>query len=813
MVRPNFDIGLFPIVILKCSYDKRSKETMQGITRDCREFVYNFADESGCDEFKFHTFSRENDLRRDLVEITSTYSSQNVVGSTYMNTSIEEAKQIRELYCKQVSLHLGSSMVWKIYHTRVDGSEADASFIGFVKLSLPEEDGKVSLKPYIHLREKYQKQRLGPKALFCLLAELLKSKTWFERNVKGLLLEFHPDNKACMKLKKRWFGKTAFHKKCSKRPDGTWIVQMDELNRKCSQPVNVNRFFVCGALTLGMFFKSNIRQSNCKLVSLTDYPGKKKKERPPLSTRKVKKIEADLQEFSYTSNHGSHYEKFTFRTYSRNINSSGDLQNLVNLYGDDKLMKTFSGLPAIFKDYRQAEKMRANYMLRNSLNGALRSLQWQLFYSNGSEERFIGLTGINLTEKQCETGSRQLLSPMILLLPDFHSKRLGPKAIYCLMHKLLSLETFIMSMCDGIIMSIAPHNKISQNFKDSILMNNDREVINLKRRDGCWIYGPWRFDGKVRPRLMKEFIVENMGVIKKLFMAKIQQKVQKRGLPLLSDSGFDIASEELNALRCTPVGGKIGVLPLYMLSADFQLLTQLLLQGKVNHGIQVDKPVLGEFKLHLPKLACRGLSEPRPTFFLLFFTDEDQGVVRDFETISLDNTKTVLRRQYIAYTYPSIKTGYLKIRLCEDVHRNAELVDELETNDMAKNIVPGFDEFVESLPILPVRESPEDIVTTGDRYIYDEIMEDLDLNHGPSEGTLKENTKFAEIVCYLLELRTTVFENRTLRDSLDLSRDLCAIWTSGVFKYNRKKRKRKRDEGEFTVALQLHSTTMHEFTE
>ena len=121
------------------------------------------------------------------------------------------------------------------------------------------------------------------------------------------------------------------------------------------------------------------------------------------------------------------------------------------------------------------------YYSRRSLAGNEKSIFWQVFINFGSVDEFTGIIGLNLMEYT----SRMCVNPDVLFLPEFHNKRVGARALTCIMHKILGFKSWFYTLCQGFYTRICANNTACIALKDSILRNKDYEDWN-PLRPGRW---------------------------------------------------------------------------------------------------------------------------------------------------------------------------------------------------------------------------------------------------------------------------------------------------------------------------------------
>ena len=491
------------------------------------DFTYTLVHESGSEKFTFCTFKENNEETKELQQLIDVFGNQDILtsisgGALHPITSVYEAAKKRDSLLNRTSLFgkkTGHS--WKIYCTSFGavGSVVD-TFIGFVGLSCVEEDGLL-LKPCIILKSEYQKKQLGPRVLSCLLAKLLEENVWFHSNIKGFVLEFHPENKACLRLIEKLLSTSLNEKKNPKRSSGTWVVDFNDPRSCKARFASVTKFLINSPAVLEMFFNTNVQrisESPRTLVLLSKGREKKQNNARDFTEKKVpvQKIEAGFQSFNYTFKHSRYEEKLIFRTYHDRLGPGTEILNLFNFYGNDAHMLAYSGKPAIVKSLNEAEKLRDSCRGKNSLVGNTASFVWQLFLNKGSEDEFMGQVRVRLKKD----GQRSYLCPGILLIPKFQNKKYGTKVSTCVIHKLFSEKAWFYSMFNGVCVEMTPTNYGSKALKDSFLKNFDIEVKNSERTDGFWEdRSPW-VDGKVRLQLQRKFILSSLQPLEAMLSTK-----------------------------------------------------------------------------------------------------------------------------------------------------------------------------------------------------------------------------------------------------------------------------------------------------
>ena len=244
-------------------------------------------------------------------------------------------------------------------------------------------------------------------------------------------------------------------------------------------------------------------------------------------------FENSWKDFSYTFvGPGSRRERFDFSTF-KSSGSDEELEEIMTVYGNSEVMRQISGVDSATVSLEQARNVREAHRERTSLVGDKKSIRWKLHYTDVMEQKtsiFAGFMGLSFRD------SSRLLEPHVRLRPEFHSRGLGTKGLLCLLAKLLTQKAWLRENVDGLFIEIHPRNEACFSLKSKLLENVDTEQMNPDREDGVWVMNyRWWSDNKTRESQMRQFSLNGMEALEKMFNSKVRHRENAMELTLLNN--------------------------------------------------------------------------------------------------------------------------------------------------------------------------------------------------------------------------------------------------------------------------------------
>ena len=626
---------------------------------DLQEFSYNFINGSKIDKILLCTFAARSEPEKELKEIQSIYGNEEVVFQMYGGfppiVSVTQAIEIQRTYREQNSLFKGAQRItWKIYHTCDKDSES--VFIGF--MSSAYDRNRFVLEPHIVLRKEYQRQGYGTKILLCLLSKLFSHKRWFYKNVKRVELKIHPQNYPALKLKKRLLRGKDKEQPNPERKDGIWISRCMSWVDKKPRPQYVRHFLIKESQSLESLLNMSVeRQENTSNLILLNNRTKnktKKRKKRIYTPKEQEEIVSSLQDFAYEFDHE---EKLTFRTYKL-PGSKTELDEIRELYGNDKNTSIYCGSSALVKTIQEADKFREAYRAQRSLLQGRKTIRWKMFWGIGSNEVFIGNIGIRIHKEK----SIDMLEPFIMLKPEYRKKRFGTRAFLCITAKLLSLKAWLCTICEGLYIGILPHNSSSMALKDKLLQQTVSEMENPNHPQGLWLEDFfWPIINKTTTAYWRHYMIPTTEGAFSTLESLMLQKVNKTDFMISENRAGGVGEQvKLSLFELPP---RIGVKQVHLYKADTKKLASELLWYRIRSSANVQRPVANTFKVFLPddtslESSCR--------FFLLFFLGGMEFQPKEFEVSKFDRTRGRIQLDFIAFSRSTSQEKHFLIRMVDE---------------------------------------------------------------------------------------------------------------------------------------------------
>lgn len=530
------------------------EEEFSDLTTKLQKFSYFFDCGGKRAKLVFETFQVDKEAT-ELEEMKSVYWDREVMkqasGVDFEGLGIvRPIIQMRANYVKDNALDgTTNSIRWKVYYVKDCEAKASANdFAGFVGMAIGEAK---ELSVYSYFNRRCIAKRIGPKAMLCLLHIYMDNEAWFQQRVDALVILADPLNRACVKLIEKFLVNNAEQVKNPAEVDGTWPfgpilscpVQIRKNKYCCNlqymkriwnvhmqQAVNTADLLLCDNL------KFNTEPEKVKLLDIPLHsPSSKRKNSVDFCD-----LDAKLQKFTYTFNWGDERGKLIFETLDVNKENS-ELQEMKSVFLDRKVTNQIDGVEVDYLE--QIGKMRADYMETNALGGNRKCIRWKVYHIKDvgaatAEKTFVGYIGMKITE-------RKELSIHSYFRLQCTGKKVGTKAMLCLLHVYLDNEAWFRQKVDMLLIWIQPANHACIALKEKLLMDNSHQIKNPASSNETWPYThPY---AKLMTLHLNKYAC-SLYVVKGIWKAHMQQKLNTADLLLYDSLEFTTAPKRLRLL-------------------------------------------------------------------------------------------------------------------------------------------------------------------------------------------------------------------------------------------------------------------------